>query len=269
MKKILMVAIMAVLTLSIQAQDLSEGQKAKNAGNDAYRNKNYVEAIENWEKYFNSGEEGVTEDTNTQSLYQRSFLYAASDFMKAKNYSKAYDYFKKYREIGGKEAKTDGKITYYMAYCASKMDKNDLALSHFQESIDLEYREDISMLYMAQIYKDAGDDAKMVSTLKTALEKYPKSKEKSKMLSMLTVPMLKEAAEPFNQANELAKAAASGDPNDYLTNMSKAVTKFQEAKPLFEEILKIDPTNSQAKTYIGACDDNINAFNEYKDSLNK
>ncbi|MDA3880746.1 MAG: hypothetical protein PF436_10190 [Prolixibacteraceae bacterium] len=268
MKKILFVAMMLIFVASSYAQELSEGLKAKNAGNDAYRNKNYVEAIDQWEAYFNSDEEGVEDDANTRSLYEKSFRYAANDFMKAENYSMAYDYFKKYREIGGEEAKTDGRSTYYMAYCANKMDKNDLALSHYQESIELGYREDVSMLYMAQIYKNADNEEKMVSTLKTALEKYPKSKYRSDMLKMITIPMLKEATEPFNEANELAKAAASGDPNDYLANMSKAVAKFKEAKPLFEEVLKIDPQNSQAKTYLGACEDNIRSYNDYRDSLN-
>jgi tetratricopeptide (TPR) repeat protein len=249
------------------AQDLSEGLKAKNAGNEAYRNKNYVEAIENWETYFNSGEEGAADDANTQKLYMRSFKYAASDFMKSKNYSKAYDYFKQYREKGGEEAKTDGKTAYYMAYCANKMDKDDVALSHYQEAVELGYREDVSMLYMANIYRKNDNEEKMVSILKKALNEYPKSKYRSKMLDMLTVPMLKEAAEPFNKANELAKAASTGDPNDYLANMSKAVDKFKEAKPLFEEVLKIDPKNEQAKTYIDACNDNIKSFNDYKDSL--
>jgi tetratricopeptide (TPR) repeat protein len=87
------------------------------------------------------------------------------------------------------------------------------------------------------------------------------------MLDMLTVPMLKEAAEPFNEANELAKAASTGDPNNYLANMAKAVEKFKKAKPMFEEVLKIDPKNEQAQTYIDACNDNIKSFNDYKDSL--
>ncbi len=267
MKRIILAVVMLSFFATSFAQDLSEGLKAKNAGNEAYRNKNYVEAIENWEEYLNSGEEGAADDANTQKLYMRSFKYAASDFMKSKNYSKAYDYFKQYREKGGEEAKTDGKTAYYMAYCANKMDKDDVALSHYQEAVELGYREDVSMLYMANIYRKNDNEEKMVSILKKALNEYPKSKYRSKMLDMLTVPMLKEAAEPFNEANELAKAASTGDPNNYLANMAKAVEKFKKAKPMFEEVLKIDPKNEQAQTYIDACNDNIKSFNDYKDSL--
>ncbi|MDA3816378.1 MAG: tetratricopeptide repeat protein [Prolixibacteraceae bacterium] len=267
MKRIILAVVMITFFATSFAQDLSEGLKAKNAGNEAYRNKNYVEAIGSWEAYFNSGEEGAAEDANTQKLYKRSFKYAASNLMKAKNYSKAYDYFKQYREKGDEEAKTDGKTAYYMAYCANKMDKEDVALSHYQEAVELGYREDVSMLYMANIYKKNDDEQKMISTLKKALAEYPKSKYRSKMLDMLTIPMLKEAAKPFNAANELAKAASTGDPNSYIANMSKAVAQFKEAKPKFEEVLKVDPKNEQAKTYIDACNDNINSFNQYKDSL--
>lgn len=269
MKRIFLAVVMLSFFATSFAQDLSDGLKAKNAGNEAYRNKNYVEAIENWESYFNSGEEGADTDANTKKLYRKSFKYAATDFMKSKNYSKAYDYFKQYREKAGEEAKADGKTAYYMAYCSNKMDNDDSALSHYQEAVELGYREDVSMLYMANIYKKNDNEEKMISILKKALEEHPNSKYRSKMLDMLTIPMLKVAAVPFNKANELAKAASTGDPNNYIANMAKAVDKFKEARPLFNEVLKIDPKNEQAKTYIDACNDNIKSFNDYKASLDK
>ena len=80
--------------------------------------------------------------------------------------------------------------------------------------------------------------------------------------------MLKEAAVPFNEANELAKAASTSAPTEYVSNMEKAVSKFNTAIPLFDEVLKLDPTNDQANTYVNACKDNINSFKNYKASLN-
>ncbi|HPR60314.1 MAG TPA: tetratricopeptide repeat protein [Prolixibacteraceae bacterium] len=267
MKKILLLIVAISAFSAVFAQDLSEGLKAKNDGNDAFRNKDYVEAIKQWGIYLKSDEEGVADDVNTQTLYNNSHRFAASNFLQKKNFQSAYDYYVKYFELVPEDKSTNGKVIYEMAYCANQIEKNDEALSLYQTAIDLDYRADASMLRVADIYRKAGDDAKMTSILKDALSKYPQSRDRSKMITMLTIPMLKEASLPFNEANELAKAASGGDPAEYLANMSKAVQKFEEALPLFEDILKYDPNNEQARTYINACNDNIKSFNDYKATL--
>lgn len=269
MKKILFVFIVSLFFINTNAQELSPALQAKNDGNDAFRNKDYITAITSWEKYLNSGEEGVADDENTRSLYVNSFKYAADNFLRLKEYKSAYTYFESYIEKEGVTAQKDGEIAYKMAFCANKMDQNDLALSQYQRAIELAYKEDMCMLYMASIYKDANREDKMIETLKAAMEKYPTSKNRSKMADMLTIPMLKEAAIPFNEANELAKTAASGDPTQYIDNMGKAVVKFNETIPLFKNVLEVDPTNEQALNYIKNCEENIKAFNEYKASLVK
>ena len=271
MKRILFfLIVVSVFSAAAYAQQgLSEGLQAKNDGNASYKSKDFVGAIKHWEKYLNSGEESVATDENTKSLYVKTFKYAADDYMiNKKDYSSAFTYYQKYTEKAGDEAKNDGEIVYKMAYCANKLNKNDIALSFYQKCIDLKYRPDKCVLYIADIYKEANDEAKMMAILKDGMKKYPNSKIKSKMAQKLTTPMLKDAAIPFNEANELAKAAAGGDPTEYLNNMAKAVTKFKEAIPLFEEVLQYDPANDQAPTYINACKDNIKAFNDYKTNLN-
>lgn len=268
MKRIFFVLIMFILFVNAHAQELSPGLQAKNDGNDAFRNKDYVSAIKNWEKYLNSGEEGVADDVNTQSMYVKSFSYAAKAFRTNKEYQQALDYFQKYLEKDKEEAAKDGSIPYEMGYCAQKLEKNDLAVSYFQKAIELSYKEDYCMFYIASIYKDV-DEAKMKAVLIDALDKYPDSKIRDKFVALLTIPILKDAAEPFNQANELAKVAASEDPNAYVDNMAKAVAKFEEAIPLFNKVLKYDPENEQAKSYLKNCQDNIDAYNTYKENLKK
>ncbi len=266
MKKLLGLTLMLLFAVTTFAQELSDAQKAKNAGNEAYRNKDYVTAIDNWEKYLTSDEEGVEEDKITKGLVVKSYNYAAQALLKKKDYTKSLKYFNKYIEKAGEEAKTDGKVAYFMAYASNKLDKDAEALNYYQKAIELGYKEDISMLYMAQIYKNADDEAKMKAVLLDAMEKYPDSKYYDKMATMVTVPMLKDAAVPFSKANELAKAAG-GDPATYVDKMALAIAKFKEAIPMFEKVLKIDPSNEQASTYLSACKDNIKAFNEYKASL--
>jgi tetratricopeptide (TPR) repeat protein len=193
MKKYLFI-VMFLLSVSVFAQDLSEGLQAKNNGNEAFRNKNYVEAINQWEKYLNSGEEGVADDMNTKSLYTSSFKYAASEFLKQKNYESALSYLEKYLAKGGEEAANDGSTAFNIALAANKMNKNDVAMSYFQKSIELKYKEDICVLYIADMYKDAGKEDKMQEILVDAIEKYPDSKNLPKMLKMLTAPMLNKAS---------------------------------------------------------------------------
>jgi tetratricopeptide (TPR) repeat protein len=267
MKRIILTLIASALfILSFAQEGLTEAQIAKNAGNEAFRNDQFVEAIASYETYLNSDEETVESDVNTQQLYVRAHRLAADAFLKNKDYTKAQQYYNKYMEIGGDDAKQDGGIAYNLAVCAMKMDKNDEAINQFQRAVDLNSRPDMSMLYMANIYRKAGNDQKMISTLKTALEKYPQSRYRSKMISMLVKPMLQEASVPFNEANELAKKA-QGSPTEYVAYMSQASTKFEEAIPYFEKVLEYDPRNEVAQTYINACRDNIKAFNDYKDSL--
>jgi tetratricopeptide (TPR) repeat protein len=269
MKNLFFLLFMVSFSVFSFGQELSAGLQAKNDGNEAYRNKEYVKAIISWEIYLNSGEEGVSEDINTKSLYQGSFKYAANQFMQDKDYQSAFDYFKKYIESDDQEAKTDGKTMQYMGYCASKIDKNSDALSCYQKSIELNYNIDANMLYIASIYKGIGDEEKMKATILEALEKYPDSKSKPKLVAMLVIPLMKVAAEPFKAANELAKKASTGAPENYVANMTPAIAKFEESIPLLEDVLKYDPQNENAKNYLGICNTNIKAFNDYKESLIK
>jgi tetratricopeptide (TPR) repeat protein len=267
--KRLILALMVVSFFSASfAQEFSEGAQAKNDGNDAFRNKDYVEAIGYWQKYLESDEAEAQDDVNTQQLLVRSHRLAADNFLQERNFESAYDYYNKYIEIGGEEAANDGGVVYNMAISANRLGKTDKALELFQRSIELNSRPDVSMLYIANIYRSADEDEKMMAVLKEAIREYPQSNQRSRMVSMLVTPMLQEASVPFNEANELAKAAAGGSPNDYIANMSKAVKKFDEAIPLFEAVLEYDPRNETAQTYLNASRDNIKSFNDYKDSLN-
>lgn len=265
MKKILSVLVVVLFFTNVNAQELSDALKAKNAGNGAYKSKNYVTAIQNWDKYLTSGEEGAAADQNTKSLRDKAYKLAGENFFKGKDYKNAYKYYDTYTQKVEKEV----SVVYKMAYCATKMKDNTLAISKYKECVDLGYNEDKCMMYMANIYKKTGDEANMTATLKEAIAKYPDSKYKSKMAGMLATPVLKEAAVPFSKANELAKAAAEGDPNEYVANMAKATAKFEEAIPQFKKVLELDPSNEQAATYLKACEDNIKSFEDYKANLKK
>jgi len=275
MKKLLILFVLVIAAVFVFGQEgttegLSEGLQAKNNGNNAFREKDYLSAIQFYEKYLKSGEEGVEEDLNTKNLYETSVKSAADKYMQDKDYAKAFELYEKYLAFNNPETASDGQTLYSYAFASNKLNKNDVALSMFQKCIELNYKPDFSTIYIADIYRDMGNSQKMEEILKSGLEKYPDSKLRKNMTTMLVGPLLREASEPFNQANQLAKQAADGGTADsYIQNMEKAVVKFGEAIPMFENILKLDPANQNAATYLEACKENIKKFEEYKASIKK
>jgi len=257
---------MISFTVSSFGQDLSEGLKAKNDGNEAYKKQDYVGAIANYEKYLNSGEKGVAEDLNTKNLYVGSFKYAATDFMIKKDYQNALNHYKKFIELCKDKTQKDGKTFHNMGICASKVKANDEALSYFQQSTELGYKEDTNALYIARVFESLGDFAKMEKVLFDAWEKFPESKLRPKMAAMLVVPLMTEASIPFNAANELAKEASVDSTK---SDIAPALEKYKQAVPLFEKVLKYDVANVNAKKYLNECNKNIAMLSEKKVSLEK
>jgi tetratricopeptide (TPR) repeat protein len=272
MKKLLVLLLMVAVTGLVFAQEegLSEGLQAKNDGNNAFREKNYLEAIKQWEKYLKSGEEGVADDFNTKNLYEMSFKLVADGYMGEKAFDKAFTYYQKYLSFDNPDSQDDGAVFFNYGFAAKELNKNDIALSMFQKCIELKYRDDFATVLIADMYRKADDDEAMKKVLLEGLEKYPNSRHRTNMVKMLIVPMLREAAEPFNEANAMAKKAAEGgNAESYVQYMEQAVVKFEQAIPLLENVLKIDPQNQSATTYLDACKDNIKRFEEYKASIKK
>ena len=77
MKKIVFLFMAILPLISVFAQDdLSETEVIKNDGIIAYNQKDYITAINHWEKYLNSGAEGVADDIYTLRLYESAHKYA-------------------------------------------------------------------------------------------------------------------------------------------------------------------------------------------------
>jgi hypothetical protein len=72
------------------------------------------------------------------------------------------------------------------------------------------------------------------------LENYPESRYFKNMSAMLSTQLMREASKPFNEANSLAGTASSTNIDAYISTMSKASQKYNEAVALFEEVLKYD-----------------------------
>lgn len=221
MKKVLFTLTMIAIGFAGYAE---EAAVLKNAGNDAFKSKDYKTALAKYSAYLTSGEEGTANDKAT---------------------------------------------VYNAAVCARKLDNYDTAIKYYNQCIDLGYKGDYATYYIAQIYKEQGDEDKYLTTLEEGLEKYSGSKVKKHYLKGITAHYNALAAEPFNKANAIAtEAAVSGDAAVYLSKMKTALALFEEAKKGFNKTLSFDPSNTVATSALSSIKGQIDSYNEYKASLN-
>ncbi len=282
MRKIFALLMIAAFSTAAFAQDeapvLSEGQQAKNAGNEAYNNKDYVAAIAEYEKYLASGEEGVADDLYTLNLYEMSFYYAGNSFLREKNYEKAYEYFTKFEKLGRSDTPSDCRFQYNYANTANKLDKDAEALLLYQRCIDIDCNKDASYFAIAQIHRKAGNIDEMKKVVAYGLDTLGQAGNRyySKMLLIYQIQELKEATEIMKKAQEYSQKASGTDINTYLANMNEAVKYYEEVIPMYESVLKYpgvdDKTNanvSKAKSSIEVCKSSIEAYETYRKSIKK
>lgn len=193
---------------------------------------------------------------------------AGNDALKAGDYKTALAKYDAYLASGEEGAADDKATIYNAAKCASKLDKNDKALSYYKKCVDMKYKGDYATYYIAQIYKDQDNEDLYLTTLEDGLKKYPASKVKKHYLKGITDHYNAIAAEPYNKANALAtEAAVSGDAGIYLNKMKEALDLFDQAKSGFEKTLEFDPSNTIANSAISGIKSQIDAYNTYKASL--
>lgn len=282
MKKFFALLMIAAFSTAVFAQDeapvLSEGQQAKNAGNEAYNNRDYVTAIAEYEKYLASGEEGVADDLYTLNLYEMSFYYAGNTFLREKNYEKAYEYFTKFEKLGRSDTPTDCRFQYNYANTANKLDKDAEALALYQKCIDIDCNKDACYFAIAQIHRKNDNVEKMMSVVAYGLDSLGQTGNRyySRFLLLYQIQELKDATEVMKKAQDFAQKASGADINTYLTNMNQAVKYYEEVIPMYEKVMKYpgvdDKTNanySKAKSGIEVCKSSIEAYESYKKTIKK
>lgn len=282
MKKFFALLMIAAVSMVAIAQDeapaLTEGQQAKNAGNEAYNAKDYVTAIAEYEKYLASGEEGVADDLYTLNLYEMSFYYAGNAFLRAKDYNKAYEYFVKFEKLGRSDTPNDCRFQYNYANTANRLDKTAEAMALYQRCIDMDCNKDACYFAIAQLHRSAGNDDEMMSVVTYGLDSLGQAGNRyySRMLLLYQIQELKAATEVMKKAQEYAQKAAGADINTYLTNMNEAVKYYEEVIPMYEKVMKYpgvdDKTNanySKAKSGIEVCKSSIEAYESYRKTIKK
>ncbi len=179
----------------------------KNEGNAALKAKNYKLALENYEKSYAGWEEGV---------------------------------------------EMDSKMVYNAATCARKIKEDEKALKYYTIVKELNYKPDYCTYYIAKSLNSLGKYEEMEKVLVEGLEEYKTSKAAGPMKKMLVTYYLKDGSVPYNEANTIWESynALKEDQRTqslYDSTAAKANVKFKEAKPYFEKVIGIDPTNESAK----------------------
>lgn len=193
-----------------------------------------------------------------------------NEALRSKDYATALAKFEAYIATGEEGVADDIKTVYNAAKCAYKLEKYDVANKYYGQAISGDYKKDLSTYYQSMILKKTGKEQEGIDLLEKAIKDYPNSKYNKKFVKMVTTHYAKQALEPYNAANQLSQqAAASGDGMKYLAIMKKAFAKFDEAKPLFEKVLTIDPADATAKAALANIKDEHKRYEEYKATLSK
>lgn len=95
-----------------------------------------------------------------------------------KDYEKAFKYFSNSLFVSGMSGKIDTPVIYYAGLAALKSKKLDEAKEMFQTCTKLGYGATIkekatNYFFLADVYRQKGDTAKFIETLKKGIEKYP------------------------------------------------------------------------------------------------
>lgn len=233
MKKIVLLLFSALLTISVFAQD--PGAAEKNAGNAAWKAKNYAEAYKNFEAYLKA-----------VNFKDEAYVYnTAVAATKVKKYAEAVKYFD--MAIQGKYKVASSYLGKAKALQAEK--KDDEMLATLQEGMKVspgnsKLETMFASYYMkqGQQYQKAGNEAK-------AAESYTKITTMSNK-SFKVQGYASLAGLFFNNGAKILQDAtpiANTDKAKYDAEKAKAVADFKKAKGYLVQAQGIEPANQDVK----------------------
>jgi len=181
-----------------------------------------------------------------------------NEALRTKDYPKALSLYEQALSKWGTDPK-DTAMVYNMAVCAYQTKSFDKAIKLLDESLALNYKKPVAILYKANIYKAQKKDAEYLKTLEEALVISP---DDDKVKGMLATVYAKEANVFYTAGATILKNAAADvaaakykttDPQ-YKEADGKAKEEFKKALPIIEKALGYDPNNATAKQLKAACE---------------
>lgn len=136
-------------------------------------------------------------------------------YQNTKEYEKSLKFFKSSLFVSGMSGKIDTPVIYYAGLAALKSKQYDEAIEMFKTCTKLGYGADNkekanTYFFMADAYRQKGDTAKFVETLKKGIEKYPKDN------NLLVVELINHylQTKQVNEAKNYLQIAIQNDANN-------------------------------------------------------
>lgn len=237
MKKIVLLFFSALMTVSVFAQD--PGAAEKNAGNAAWKAKNYPEAFKNFEAYLKA-----------VNFKDNVYLYnTATAAAKAKKYAEAEKYYDMAMKANYKAASScHGKAVAQKNQnkTAEMLVTLEEGMKAYPGNMKLETMYATYYLKEGQKFQKAGNEAK-------AAENYTKIVSLTNK-SFKTQGYTSLAALYFNNGAKILQDAtpiANTDKAKYDAEKAKAMADFKKAKDYLVQAQSLEPANQDVKDLMG------------------
>lgn len=233
MKKIVLFVILGLITGSLWAQD--PGAVEKNAGNDAWKAKNYALAFTNFEKYLQ-----IVKFADKPYIYNTAV--AAS---KAKNYVAAEKYF----DMAIKNNYKVGNAYLGKAQAEEDQGKGAEMVATLEQGLKaVPGNAKLESMYGSYFLKN-GVEAQKANDVAKAAENYVKATTLTDKGLKVQGLMALGSLYFNNGAATLQKATpiANTDKEKYEAEKTKAAGDFKKALDYAAEALKIQPENTELK----------------------
>lgn len=234
MKRIALLILSVLLTLTVFAQT-TPGAKEKNAGNDAWKAKNYAEAFKNFEAYLKAVD-----------FKDNAYIYnTATAAAKAKNYAAA----EKYYDMAIKNKYKTASAYHGKAIALKEQKKTSEMLTTLEEgmkafpgNVKLEQMYVTYFLKEGQNFQKAGNEAKAAENYLKIVSLKTKSYKTQGYLSLATL-YFNNGAKVIAAANPIANT----DKAKFESEKAKAVADFKKAKDYLMQAQSVEPANQDVK----------------------
>lgn len=241
MKRIALVFLSVLLTITVFAQE--PGAKEKNAGNAAWKAKNYPEAFKNFEAYLKA-----------VNYKDNAYIYnTAAAAAKAKKYAEAEKYYdmaikNKYKVAGAYHGKAvaqkEEKKTAEMLITLQE------GLKASPGNMKLETMYATYYLKEGQNFQKAGDEAKAAENYTKITALTTKSFKTQGYMSLAGL-FFNNGAKILQDANPIANT----DKTKFEAEKAKAVADFKKAKDYLVQAQSLEPANQDAKDLLKQVND--------------
>ncbi|MCQ4874906.1 MULTISPECIES: hypothetical protein [Odoribacteraceae] len=237
MKKLLLFVLTSLFVGGALFAQEDESGKLKNAGNAAYKAKNYKEAVENWEKYLKAIDYKDDACVYNVALLSYKFL---------KNYPQAEKYF-------DMSIKNNYKVaSSYQGKADAQENQNKIAemLKTLEDGIKATPGQNVKLEKMySDYFAKEGQKFQKANNIAKAAENFTKSSQVSnkqlKARGLLSLGTLY-----FNNgASILQKATpfANSEKEKYEAEKAKALADFKKAQDYLNQAATVEPANESVK----------------------